>query len=232
LNVLHNPDIQRPLIINCSLVLNLPRDAGEGELFPDFPAPLADSDTLTHMQRPFEEIFNLLKQTDAVIVAAAGNDASRGAASPTAGRPPARFPAAFADVIGVGAVSPQRPTEGNPYQAASYSNLADDPAESGYVTLGGESGKDQGMLGLFINSYPNPADKSQADPHAIGYLDNESGWARWAGTSFATPIVSGILAAWWDGSLGPAASAAQTILGRAVTGLTAQNEKVIVVEQV
>jgi subtilisin family serine protease len=228
LNVLRNPDIQRPLIVNCSLVLDLP---GEGEAFPDFPAPLADPATLKHMRQPLEEILGLLMQGNAVIVAAAGNDASRSAGNPSTGRPPARYPAAFADVIGVGAVSNQVPSKGKPFQAASYSNLADEPAEAGYVTLGGESGKDQGMLGLFTSGYPNPADKGQADPHAIGYLKNESGWARWAGTSFATPVVSGILAAWWDTSLGQATTAARTILDRAVSGATDQNEKVIFVKQ-
>jgi hypothetical protein len=228
LNVLRNPDIQRPLIVNCSLVLDLPT---EGETYPDFPAPLADPAILAHMRQPLEEITRLLTQAGAVIVAAAGNDASRGARNPAASRPPARYPAAFEDVIGVGAVSNQRPSCGNRYEAASYSNLADNPSDSGYVTLGGEAGRDQGMLGLFISRYPNPADKGQADPQAIGYLSNESGWARWAGTSFATPIVSGILAAWWDASQGQAASVARTILGKAATGLTEQNEKVIVVEQ-
>lgn len=102
-------------------------------------------------------------------------------------RPEPQFPAAFADVIGVGSVG----QNGLP---AFYSNLCDTvsgrltsqvvPERNGYSAFGGEAGA-QGELGVYIGPMPQPG----AAP-----VDNASGWARWAGTSFAAPKISGLAA--------------------------------------
>ena len=143
---------------------------------------------------------NLAIARNVLVVAAAGNDAG------SAGRPQARFPAAFNSVIGVAALG----SDGLP---TGYSNLADQPENIGIATLGGdvrqivsttgvanaegplEAHPDGGILGVYIGEFPNP--ESQV-LNAAGELPdpmpNDSGWARWAGTSFAAPIISGALA--------------------------------------
>ena len=116
-----------------------------------------------------------------------------------ANRPAARFPAAFTNVIGVGAM-PRQDLGGVPQEAASYSNLSDDTPAIGYITLGGEPGVDQGILGVFISQFPEycgplPLNFASIQPDFIRYRSNKNGWAWWAGTSFATPIITGLLAA-------------------------------------
>jgi subtilase family serine protease len=46
------------------------------------------------------------------------------------------------------------------------------------------------MLGVFIEPYPVP----NAPPNTSNWVPNTTGWARWAGTSFAAPMVSAVLA--------------------------------------
>jgi hypothetical protein len=118
------------------------------------------------------------------IVAAAGNDAELGAAQP---KP--RYPAAFPAVLGVGALTHQ-------YTEAEYSNQPDDPATAGVAAFGGDvdpaarekSHPSYGILGLY--TCPEFPDGSRSVPPT----KNETGWARWAGTSFATAVVSGAIA--------------------------------------
>ncbi|MFL5807715.1 MAG: S8 family serine peptidase [Roseiflexaceae bacterium] len=110
------------------------------------------------------------------VVAAAGNDRKRGTPLP-----PARFPAAHKSVLGVGALKHDNKTP------AEYSNIADTPKRDGIVTFGGDSQGDYtdrtyGVVGAYIGSFP---DGSQ----------NRDGLASWAGTSFATPRISGYIAA-------------------------------------
>jgi len=164
-----------PLVVNCSFVLNVPQSellAHQGSHDPEL-------DGVTDVQvanwgTALEEIWELLHDHHVHVVAAAGNDATDGVV------PPARFPAAFKRVMGVAALDP-----GEPYQPASYSNKADRPVGLGIATFGGRasnglSDQDGGMLGVYIGDFPDGA-------------ENEHGWARWAGTSFATPVISGVL---------------------------------------
>lgn len=127
--------------------------------------------------RLIDDQYKYLSQR-AVVLAAAGNDSRPGKE-----RKPAKFPAAFANVHGVGALLSDLSTP------APYSNLADKPLADGFWTFGGdvnyaEADVHTGILGIYT---------SETFPGLIPTV-NESGWARWAGTSFATAVVAGAYA--------------------------------------
>lgn len=131
--------------------------------------------------RSFEWICDLIYNFQSRVIAAAGNNAQQGH-----GRPMALYPAAFERVFGVGALAKNIPPNGQRVRNANYSNLADRPPRKGITTLGGEQGAGNGVLGVYIGKFPN--DK-------LGRIQkNDNGWAWWCGTSFATPIISGITA--------------------------------------
>jgi len=123
--------------------------------------------------RSFEWICDLVYTLDARIIAAAGNEARN-----KNQRPGALYPATFDRVLGVGALADDNVS----VVPASYSNLADKPTNMGIATFGGEPGQKKGILGAYVGPFPDGS-------------PNENGWAWWSGTSFATPIVSGITAA-------------------------------------
>jgi len=198
--VLNPHGIKRPLIVNCSFGLSL--DAG-----PDFPVSLRGLNT--SLRDMFAE---LTSQDGVVVVAAAGNDSQRN------NRQSTRFPAAFGNVISVGALPNRFPPTNSQFQAASYSNRAH------YMTVGGEPGRGEGVLGVYTSELPVYAEGCLSflwrkltgrslGPWAgeghlppipppltldrIRYKLNKNGWAEWAGTSFATSKITGVLAAQW-----------------------------------
>ncbi|MCI0555166.1 MAG: S8 family serine peptidase, partial [Anaerolineae bacterium] len=79
--------------------------------------------------------------------------------------------------------------KGSPLGHAEYSDQSDRPAETGITTLGGEKGVDNGVLGIYIGKFPDEKDDNKPGP------ENKCDWAWWAGTSFAAPIISGATAA-------------------------------------
>jgi len=100
-----------------------------------------------------------------VVVASAGND---GRCDPT-------YPAAFPDVVSVGAIGPDGPapfTNYGPWVRACAPGV---DILSTYFTG-------------FEGSETPPATGSGQDP------DNFAGWALWSGTSFSAPLVAGALA--------------------------------------
>ena len=138
----------------------------------------------------------LVRDYGAMIVAAAGND-SYGAQE----RLDARFPAAFDSVLGVGA------TGKDPMNHAAYSNKGDKPEKVGVITFGGEMAANSvgagttlsdfqtmtadanyGILGLYIGKIPPKPGETGDGQFA------PDGWARWMGTSFASPVIAGVLA--------------------------------------
>jgi subtilisin family serine protease len=166
-----------------------------------------------------------------VIVAAAGNDAP----NPN-NRPEARYPASFIDVLGVGALPNGATPASGRYQAATYSNLSDRPPKTGYVTLGGEPGSGKGILGVYISEFPILPIGSTLTPDDITYRRKGTGWAWWAGTSFAAPVVSGILASWRSQPGNRAGVFQFRNAGQALNGLsqsikTDKDEKVVLVMQ-
>lgn len=180
----------RPLVVNCSLVLNIPLAGehchdGHGRVL-EQKILNSDQQWLAHQGDTLGYICDLSYALRSRVIAAAGNDRE----SPEA-RPQARYPAALDSVLGVGALPKDRPASGD-LRTATYSNLADKPPRRpkiGITTLGGEKGVAQGVLGLYLGEFPNGA-------------PNKTKWAWWAGTSFATPIISGVLAAMLSGTPG------------------------------
>jgi hypothetical protein len=254
--VLQNPEIEEgnPLIINCSFMLGIPTKSGDSydwkKFYWDFPQEFQNLETLQQMSIATQEIFdNVAGRKNTTIVAAAGNDALDDI------RPDARYPAAFDTVLGVGALPNDPVRVDGKFKAATYSNLSDMPVPDGYITLGGEPGPAKGVRGVYIGEFPDYEAwgfleflrrilpflrklghlPKKVRLERIKYKRNLTGWAWWAGTSFATPVISGILAARnnQQGVLGtPNSPHVQGILGSLIQNdETDKHEKVISVRQ-
>lgn len=228
---------QSRLIINCSLVLGLFREdiPNTEHLWASLESDLL-ADFLNYLRNPIQQIFDLLASENVIVIAAAGNDGEENpGGNPPIIRPAARYPAAFKNVIGVG--STRRRNQNGQVKTASYSNLAGDPASEGYVILGGEEGADQGILGAFISQIPEyngpaPRAKRNIRPDHVTYKSNNSGWVWWAGTSFAAPIVSGLVAKWWNIGDSDGLTRALSILDKfAGNNKSTDGEKMILVDQ-
>lgn len=167
----------RPAVINCSLTLGIDFDYD------------GDDDTLEHfltaahhwLLSPLNEIFGILDNV-APVVAAAGNDGK-------ADRQKAltRFPAAYEQVVGVGALQ-------RDLSRAPYTNVPDNPEWQGFVVFGGELEQTPHTNCDITASATDGILSVYSAPHFPCGATNKSGWARWAGTSFAAPLVSGALA--------------------------------------
>jgi hypothetical protein len=208
-------DWSRPLVVNCSLMVNIPVDKKHRwHADKTFGGLMTDPAFVARQALPLQYVCNLLAAQGRCVVAAAGNDAPS-----SSDRPQARFPAAFTSALGVGALP--RGAEASGFETASYSNLADRPQGTGLVTLGGEPGEEQGVLGVYIGDFPDGTPRCHP------------GWAWWAGTSFATPIISGLLAAQQSGQQGTGLleTAHQLFDPVMSTSTTPQGERVIFVQQ-
>jgi hypothetical protein len=202
-------DSKQPLIVNCSLVVNIPQPEERETLAQSDPTWNAVTpEQIRRMSWPLEWLFDLLHERDILVIAAAGNDAN------ASYRPTARYPAAFQSVIGVGALERDN-------DLAVYTNVADFPASQGFVTIGGDAADGKalphtGMLGIYIGTFPNGKRSS-------------TGWAWWAGTSFAAPVICGALTM----LLGHGKTCAQAvqILRDAEGATTAQGEEIFSVQQ-
>jgi hypothetical protein len=238
LRVLDDEEIGRPLIVNCSFGLAAPVPGHDD---PDFPDELNDPVTLERMQTSLRALFDeLTNQKEVIVVAAAGDDSEPGKQ-----RAPARRPAAYENVIGVGAMPKLSKPNPNPFPTASYSNLADNPPSDGFVTLGGEAGPGNGIFGTYISQIPHfpgetggrpPIDPGEARREHLTYRANLQGSAEWAGASFAAPIITGILANWCSQQIGAGtlidlASARQALIDLSQSTTTSEGEHVILVNQ-
>ncbi|MGI9058916.1 MAG: S8 family serine peptidase [Ktedonobacteraceae bacterium] len=151
-------------------------------------------------------IQSLVTQQKAVIVASAGNESDTSNFHGLSGGVPHRFgprnPAAFPEVISVGAVN-------NEGLATTYSNYPSVlPNHNGVATYGGALPQPvppqpdplvkthaivkDAVVGLHSSSQYPTLSASETPPHE--YSDDSHGWAYWSGTSFATPIVSSLAA--------------------------------------
>lgn len=195
-----------PWVVNCSFMVDAPDPRG-ADARPYYPPTgslktwlekLEQEELVQQLERMLastRELYALLDTTQerrrVCLVAAAGNDSGQAPTEdctrmPTTDRYRARFPAAFDEFIGVAAL-----TRGAAPRPAGYSNYADNPANSAFAALGGEAGPGQGVLGIYLGDFP-----VQRNPDgSFDYQVNTGGWAWWAGTSFAAPMVSGLAAA-------------------------------------
>jgi hypothetical protein len=155
------------------------------------------------LHAPVRRLMEVLQAHDCVVVAAAGNDSVfRGAERRPRWSP--RIPAVYDSVLGVAAAV-------RPGVPARYSNRGEVPTEhvrDAVATLGGDLAPDGvspagGVISVFSSEEFPPL-----PPASVSVL-NDAGWAEWSGTSFATPILSGIAANLW--STQPAQSAAQIV---------------------
>lgn len=194
LRKIHDDNVKFPkhrLVVNLSLTINIPIEEAHGKkdktsykiqdklLQIKADGTVDDKGTV----QTIEWICDSLYTQGAKVIAAAGNNGESNH------RPQACYPAAFERVLGVGAL-PIRAKPANPQakvKAAKYSNRSDRPELSGIATLGGEEGDNSGVLGIYVEDFPEGANGNRKA--------NDSGWAWWAGTSFATPIISGMTAA-------------------------------------
>lgn len=156
-----------------------------------------------------------LTELGAVVVAAAGNDSNAqqwqgSMVEHMPNRAPARYPAAFPEVIAVGAVDKND-------RAAKYSNYPQiPPRNNGIATYGGEIPRPvrhpgapttadptsiDGLLGVYTAAtYPVLSADDILDEdrtHEIAYeyrTRDDQSWVYWSGTSFATPIISAVAA--------------------------------------
>jgi hypothetical protein len=162
----------------------------------------------------------LALQHNALVVAAAGNDSFRygicGDGKNIVRDP--RLPAAVQGVIGVAAFR----SDGD---LADYSNDNDfTPMVDGISAYGGEAdnattASSEGLVGLYISDrFPSSQRDMFGEPTGNPGNPNDDGWALWAGTSFAAPIVSGYAACLWSETriAGGAAMAAEDLLNAIV----------------
>ncbi len=119
-----------------------------------------------------------------VVVAAAGNSAS----------PDPMYPAAWPDVLAVGALD----RDGNRWEHSNYGLWVDAWA------LGHK------VRGVYVRGRENPA--NDPDGHAENWDNPRINYATWSGTSFATPLVAGQLAILASALGGSAEAARRTLL--------------------
>jgi Subtilase family len=178
------------VLVNASLFVDVTPDDPASQKLIAKRDPFWKDYQLTNIHRdvaPIKKMCTLIDSYGAGIIAAAGNDGEPGSI------PDARFPAAFDSVFGVGALTHDS------MAPAGYSNKVDRPLAQGIATIGGntvpkpatagatapvftKTDPKHGLLGVYTSWFPD------------GTV-NKTGWARWSGTSFATPIITGVVAA-------------------------------------
>jgi hypothetical protein len=144
------------------------------------------------LHAPVRQLMDTLRSHNCLIVAAAGNDSVFRGVERTPRWSP-RIPALYDSVLGVAADTIR------PAVPARYSNRGEIPAAAirdAVATLGGDLAPDGlSPTGGVIGVYSAPQFPPLLPP--AGPAPNNTGWAEWAGTSFATPIMSGIAANLW-----------------------------------
>ena len=176
-------------IVNCSFMLATPADLKHLEISDGSTSKILDklvrNDDIEATLQDVRVEFKKLKELGTMSVAACGNDGEKG----TDTNPKkARWPARYIEVIGVGALDSQK-------ARAVYSNYADTPLTDGFLVFGGDasggqSNRIKGLLGAYVSTHLD----EDSIPGHIATIANNHGWVRWSGTSFATGIVSGLLA--------------------------------------
>jgi len=205
-----------PVVVNCSFTLAFPIDGDRstanraGHSTKNLNPKMQALALSPHYILEITSLFNTMlpfgaDQSKCIIVAAAGNDSVSGAIRP------ARFPAHIDMALGVGALEPiVNPDPTVDPARAVFSNLADRPACDGLMVLGE-------MRGVFTR----------------GFLDgslNSTGFATWKGTSFATGVMSGLIAR-LCGEHGLTPGDARDYLRNLQQSNTSESEEIVRVEQ-
>ena len=144
------------------------------------------------LHEPLRQLMATLLAHNCLVVAAAGNDSVfRGV--PRHPRWGPRLPALYDQVLGV-AADTARP--GSPARYSNRGETPTAPVRDAVATLGGDLAADGlspsgGVIGVYSSEQFPPLLPPAAPPL------NDTGWAEWAGTSFATPIMSGVTANFW-----------------------------------
>jgi hypothetical protein len=138
--------------------------------------------TIDLLEAGLRELSAYLNRNNCLVIAAVGNDSLAQVEAHHARMEP-RLPARFDSVLGVAA------TTSDPRQAARYSNVGDERELGDHLaTFGGNASDarepEDGVIGIYSGDFPDQR-------------PNETGWAWWSGTSFATGIVSGVAANFW-----------------------------------
>lgn len=197
----------KPVVINLSLVVIPPHDELPHFWYSDEQCTHADEmmemmEEMDAMHAPLHLVMQSLTSSGAVVVASAGNDSNT---PDMPERMVPRYPAAFPEVISVGAVD----SAGEAVPYSDYPALL--PDHNGIVTYGG-------ALAGPKPSSPEPHVEAKIDPSkptdaprgiysaptypslSADAPDKEYGaptpaaWAYWSGTSFSTPIISAVAA--------------------------------------
>jgi Subtilase family len=200
--LLVRPDSAR-LVVNLSLGIDLPIPA---RLLDRWLPALAQnvktlrehapeiSQLLDLLHANLQDVIHSLTERGVLVVASSGNDALRQDVDP-GDPPPPRFPARYRDVLGVAATRRDLTT------ASDYSNRGELSAAMwpGHVSTFG--GQVVPAAALDQPATTDPADSLVgifSSPSLPGGAANTSGWVRWAGTSFSTPLVAGTAARLWS----------------------------------
>ncbi|MGN6756491.1 MAG: S8 family serine peptidase [Thermomicrobiales bacterium] len=186
------------LIVNLSLMVSVPDSKAMLEEW--FARSAKDAATLAQWWRDIDvlldsthrnlfETIEWLGEQGVLVVAAAGNDYNG-----SGYRAEPRLPAAYDSVLGVAAVNRQT-------QPANFSNRGDRAVYgNGVAVFGGSRGalasgraaeEQDKIIGIF-----------SAEKFPLGAGANKTGWGYWAGTSFATPVISAIAANLWSAHSG------------------------------
>jgi hypothetical protein len=151
------------------------------------------AELLDRLHVNLQEVVQSLTERGVLVVASTGNDALRADVDP-GDPPPPRFPARYDDVLGVAA------TRRDLRSAANYSNRGElaAPIWPGDVsTFGGN------VVPATAPNQPATTDASDSitgifsSQSLPGGAANVSGWVRWSGTSFSTPLVAAVAARLW-----------------------------------
>lgn len=184
-----------PYIVNCSFTFAVPIgcDLIDPRYSPHFTIGLADFlIMLLTKDDPHwpARLFTSISQLEALdrnmpalcqIVAAAGNDSDRMYIRP------ARYPARLEHVLGVGAMEQGK--------RAKFSNRPDSPIEEGLMALGSVRSIFTTLFPVVDNGEVVPVSGGGSHP-LEGAVDTVpgDGVADWSGTSFAAPVIAGLLA--------------------------------------
>lgn len=230
-------DSIRKMIVNLSLTIAVPQRAELAPYF--FPQTIAGgamsvgdvwaafADTLERTHLSVHSAIDWLRENGVLVVAAAGNNALGKAAND---RPEPCVPARYDTALCVAAVN-------RALDPARFSNEGEDGGiANGIATLGGDADLVTGLMGAdpptakitgagalrdaVRGIFSAPTITANRPPGAG--VNNGTGWVWWAGTSFATPIISAVAANLW--ALGHQQANSPAAIIAVILGINDKNE--------